>query len=59
MIVDSEQQRRALLNCIQITASSVRVDASDESLAGHTAIVHLRHAVEAATVAEAHAQADA
>jgi len=51
MTLDSEQQRKAILNCIQITASSVRVDASDESLAGHTVIVQLRHAVESATIA--------
>jgi len=53
MTLDSEEQRRALLNCIHVTASSVRIDASDDSLAGHAIIVQLRKDVETATITPA------
>jgi hypothetical protein len=52
MTVDSQQQRVLMLRCIEVTASTVRVDASDAALQGHSALVQLRRDVEAAVLAE-------
>lgn len=50
MTVDSEEQRKVMLTCIHVAAANTRVDASDEALAGHAALVKLRRAVEGAAL---------